>query len=422
MDAMTTSSLLARAASRLILWLAATAAATGALAQPSSTQPADCPAWRPSWIASPQPLWDERLPLPLGMPTRLDDVTLRQSLRLSVGGPRLRLVVGNEYGAQPLHITGASVHREGDAQAVPLNFEGRTDVVVPPGARWHSDPLPLATRPGQRLQVDLRLAPGTALASFHWDARDRSELLNADGTAIALSARAFLAEVQTAGSGDAVVAIGDSLTDGNAAAPGADQRWPDHLARRLAAQGIAVLNAGISGNRLLRDGMGDSALARFDRDVLRHCGVRAVVVLLGTNDIGWPGGLFAPQEALPHLPALTAGFESLVRQARARGVRVVGATLPPFRDALKGTPLEGHYSPQKDVLRQALNRWIREAGAFDAVVDFDAVLRDPAQPDRLRPDLDSGDHLHPGDAGYRAMAEAVAVPLLLGTRLQPSVK
>ncbi|MDR7335010.1 SGNH/GDSL hydrolase family protein [Roseateles asaccharophilus] len=419
---MTTSSLLARAGSRLTLWLAATAAATGALAQSAPTRPADCTAWRPSWIASPQPLWDERLPLPLGMPTRLDEVTLRQSLRLSVGGPRLRVVVGNEYGVQPLRITGASVRIEGEAQAMPLSFEGRTAVVVPPGSRWLSDPLELPTRGGERLQVDLHLAAGTALASFHWDARDRSELLSADGTSTTLSTRAFLAEVQTAGSGTAVVAIGDSITDGNAATPGADQRWPDHLARRLAAQGIAVLNAGISGNRLLRDGMGSSALARFDRDVLRHCGVRAVVVLLGTNDIGWPGGLFAPQEALPDLPELSAGFEALIRQARARGVHVIGATLPPFRDALKGTPLEGHYSPQKEALRQALNHWIREAGAFDAVVDFDAVLRDPVQPDRLRPDLDSGDHLHPGDAGYRAMAKAIVLPLLLEARLQPSVK
>jgi lysophospholipase L1-like esterase len=224
--------------------------------------------------------------------------------------------------------------------------------------------------------------------------------------------------VESARAPATVVALGDSITDGNGSTPSQDQRWPDHLARRLAPHGVAVLNAGISGNRLLRDGMGESGLARFERDVLRHPGVRAVIVLLGTNDIGWPGGPFGPAEPAPTLQALSRGFEQLVAQAHARGVRVVGATVPPFEDALKGTPLEGHYSPQKELLRQQLNRWIRSAGAFDAVVDFDALLRDPAHPSRLRADFDSGDHLHPGDTGYRAMAEAIDLPTLLSPASQ----
>jgi lysophospholipase L1-like esterase len=177
---------------------------------------------------------------------------------------------------------------------------------------------------------------------------------------------------------------------------------------------VATLNAGISGNRLLLDGMGDSGLARFERDVLGHRGVRAVIVLLGTNDIGWPGSPFGPDEPPVSIDELTRGMRQLVEQGHARGVRVIGATLPPFEDALKGTPLEGHYSPQKETQRLRLNDWIRGSGGFDAVVDFDLVLRDPRRPSRLRPDFDSGDHLHPGDAGYRAMAEAIDLDALLG--------
>jgi len=198
------------------------------------------------------------------------------------------------------------------------------------------------------------------------------------------------------------------------ATPGADRRWPDFLARRLAPHGVAVLNAGISGNRLLRPGMGDSALARFDRDVLQHAGVRAVIVMLGTNDIGWPGGPFAPHEAVPQPAEITDGLRQLVARAHLRNVRVIAATLTPFEDALKGTPLEGHYSPRKEATRQAVNAWIRQAGAFDAVVDFDRLLRDPARPTRLRTEFDSGDHLHPGDAGYRAMADGIDLRALLG--------
>jgi lysophospholipase L1-like esterase len=234
---------------------------------------------------------------------------------------------------------------------------------------------------------------------------------------MALTSRAFLSAVlvESARKPVAVVALGDSLTDGNGSTPGADRRWPDFLAQRLAPQGVAVLNAGISGNRLLRPGMGESALARLDRDVLQQPGVRTVIVLLGTNDIGWPGGPFAPGETLPSAEEITQGFRQLVERSRLRGIRVVGATLPPFEHALKGTPLEGHYSPRKEATRREVNEWIREAGVFDAVVDFDRLLRDPARPSRLRAEFDSGDHLHPGDAGYRAMAQAIDLQALLGS-------
>jgi lysophospholipase L1-like esterase len=210
-----------------------------------------------------------------------------------------------------------------------------------------------------------------------------------------------------------VVALGDSITDGNGSTPDADRRWPDFLARRLAPHGVAVANAGISGARLLNDGMGERALARFEQDVLRQPGVSDVVVLLGINDIGWPGSPFAPAETMVTLNELTAGFRQLAATAHARTIRITVGTLPPFEGALEGTPFAGHYNPQKEVLRLRLNDWIRGAGIFDGVVDFDAVLRDPARPQRMRAELDSGDHLHPGDAGYRKMADAIDIDAIV---------
>lgn len=384
------------------------------------------PEWQPTWMASAQPTWDARFVLPLGMPQHLHDATLRQTLRTALGGDRMRLVVSNEHGSTPLTLGRLTVRVAGSTSPpLALRFQGVEGATLAPGARLPSDPVALPTKAGDRLEVELHLPGPSTVAGFHWDARESAWLVQKGQPAQALSTRAFVTElqVQAERTPAVVVAIGDSITDGNGATPGRDQRWPDHLARRLAPQGVAVLNAGISGNRLLRDGMGASGLARFEHDVLRHRGVRAVIVMLGTNDIGWPGGPFAPGEPLPTLAALTQGLRQLVALAHAREVRVVAATLPPFEDALKGTPLEGHHSPEKDALRQALNRWIRESGAFDAVLDADAVLRDPLRPTRLRPGFDSGDHLHPGDAGYRALADAVDLPSLLGTaataRVQP---
>lgn len=372
--------------------------------------------WQSTWASSPEPAWDDSFVLPLGFPRVVRDVTVRQVMRTSLGGRRLRLAVSNEYGHVPLAVGRIVLSAHGRRPARTVLFQGMSQVVIPPGERWWSDAIDLPTRAGDRLDVDLYLPDRTEVAGLHGDARERTWLLSGDVAgrpappdAPSYAARAFLTElrVESGHAPVAVVAIGDSITDGNGSTPGLDQRWPDHLARRLAARGVAVLNAGISGNRLLRDGMGRSALARFDRDVLSHPGVHAVIVLLGTNDIGWPGGPFAPNETPVQLQALTQGFEQLVAQAHAHNVRVIGATLPPFERALEGTPLEGHSSPQKEALRQALNAWIREAGAFDGVVDFDAVLRDPSHPARLNPEFDSGDHLHPGDAGYRAMAQAI---------------
>jgi lysophospholipase L1-like esterase len=177
---------------------------------------------------------------------------------------------------------------------------------------------------------------------------------------------------------------------------------------------VAVVNAGISGARLLQDRMGANALARFDRDVLAQPGVASVIVLMGINDIGWRGTPLAPNGSAVTAEELIAGYRQLIERAHARGVRIVGATLTPFEGALQDTPMRGYFDADKERVRQAVNAWIRDSGAFDAVVDFDAVTRDPARPTRFLAAYDSGDHLHPGDAGYRAMAEAIDLQALLG--------
>ncbi|OUL98304.1 SGNH/GDSL hydrolase family protein [Variovorax sp. JS1663] len=401
--------------------------AHGAAAGPLATH------WAPSWTAAPQPLWQGDFVLPTNVPFQFNRQTLRQVARVSIGGPRLRVEISNEFGTTPLRIGAASVarHREGSAVEAgserPLRFGGRGEVVLAPGTRAVSDPVDLPVPALGRVAVSLYLPQPTAPSTFHWDAHQTAYVAEGDQTAAArlpanattLGTRVFLSAlmVESPTPPKTVVALGDSLTDGNGSTPDADRRWPDALAERLSGRGVAVLNAGISGGRLLKPGMGLSALARVQRDVLGQPGVRAMVVMLGTNDIGWPGGPFAPQEPPMTAEAMIDGLRQLIAQAHAHNVRIVGGTIAPNENALQGTPIEGHHSPSKDRVRQTVNRWIREGGEFDAVVDFDALLRDPARPSRLLPAYDSGDHLHPGDTGAKAMAQAIDLDALLGERV-----
>jgi lysophospholipase L1-like esterase len=363
--------------------------------------------WTTSWYAAPQPAWDATFTLPMNVPVKLDNATLRETVRLSAGGQRIRLVFSNRYGHAPVKLGAVRVGPADDPHAArALTFSGQAGAAILPGAAVTSDPVDLPVRPLSRLAVTTWLPAPTPVATFHWGAQQTMQI---DGASV--GGRLFLSAVMVESIKPVrtVVALGDSITDGNGSTPDADRRWPDILAERLAPHGIAVANAGISGGRLARDGMGVSALARFEQDVLGQPGVSDVIVLLGINDIGWPGSPFARAERPATLDELTAAYRQLVAASHVRGVRVTAGTLPPFENALDGTPYAGHYSPAKERLRQQLNDWIRTAGAFDAVVDFDAVLRDPARPRRLRAAFDSGDHLHPGDAGYRAMAEAIAI-------------
>ncbi|TWI67365.1 lysophospholipase L1-like esterase [Pseudoduganella lurida] len=376
--------------------------------------------WATSWYASPQPVWGADFLLPTGVPGALDDETVCESLRLSAGGTRLRLVYSNRYGSAPVALGAARVGPASTTgQAV--TFGGQPGVVIAPGAQVTSDPVALAVAPLSTLTVSSYFPRHTPVTTFHWGGQQTLAIAAGNRTAAAplvhgtqVNGRLFLAGVlvETAGTPRTVVTLGDSITDGNGSTPDRNRRWPDVLAERLAPHGVAVANAGISGARLLHDGMGERAMARLGADVLEQPGVTNLVVLLGTNDIGWPGSPFAPGEPMTTLAQLQAGFRQVIAAAHARGVRVTGGTLPPFEHALEGTPYAGHYSPEKEALRQRLNDWIRLGAAFDAVVDFDAVLRDPARPQRMKGNYDSGDHLHPGDAGYRAMAAAVVIGAL----------
>ncbi|HFF6211363.1 SGNH/GDSL hydrolase family protein [Stenotrophomonas maltophilia] len=389
----------------------------------SAASAAPAPHWVASWQASPQPVWGPEFLFPTLVPAALQDQTFRQTARISLGGSRLRVRLSNAYGTQPLRIGAASVAARAGDTPQPLSFEGQPGVLIGPGQERLSDPLPLATADRQALQVSVFVPGPMPVQTFHWEGRQTSWIALGDQSqaqalsgASSTTARLFLAgiEVEAPTSARSVVVIGDSITDGATASLDQDQRWTDHLAARLAPRGIAVVNAGISGGRLLRDGMGESAPARFQRDVLDQPGVSSVIVLIGINDISWPGTGFARKQARPTLAELQAGYRALAEQAHRRGLRILGATLMPFAGALPGTPLDDYYHPDKDALRRQLNAWLRTDGPFDAVIDLDAALRDPADPSRMAAAYDSGDHLHPGDAGNRAMAEAVDLDVLLG--------
>ncbi|MCR1804465.1 SGNH/GDSL hydrolase family protein [Stenotrophomonas geniculata] len=397
--------------------------ATTLLALSGVASAASAPHWVASWQASPQPVWGADFLFPTLVPATLHDQTFRQTARISLGGPRLRVRLSNAYGTQPLRIGAASVAARAGDTPQPLSFDGQPGVLISPGQERLSDPLPLVTDDRQALQVSVFVPGPTPVQTFHWEGRQTSWTAPGDqsraqalSAASSTTARLFLAgiEVEAAARARSVVVIGDSITDGATASLDQDQRWTDHLAARLAPRGIAVVNAGISGGRLLRDGMGESVLARLQRDALDQPGVASVIVLIGINDISWPGTAFARNQARPALAELQAGYRALAEQARGRGIRIAGATLTPFAGALPGTPLDDYYHPDKDVLRRQLNAWLRTDSPFDAVIDLDAALRDPADPSQMAAAYDSGDHLHPGDAGNRAMAEAVDLEVLMG--------
>jgi lysophospholipase L1-like esterase len=355
-------------------------------------------------------------------PTTVSNQTIRQIVHASIGGTRMRVVLSNAFGTSPIEIGAASaaLHDKDSAilaaSAKPLTFNGSVTATILPGAVLVSDAVDLMVAPVSDVVIDLFL-PGelgiSASPVTTHNGASQTNYLSASGNhageatfagATTTGAWFLLARVEvTAPTGTlALVTFGDSITDGARSTADTNNRWPDELARRLATRkgpAVAVLNAGISGNRVLGDGAGVSALARFDRDVLMQTGVSHVVVLEGINDIG-----IGRNNANPTAADLIAGHQQLIERAHAQGLKIYGATLTPF----EGAP---YYTPEGEAKRKALNEWIRTSKAYDGVIDFDMIARDPSAPLRFLPAYDSGDHLHPNDAGYKAMGDAVELAL-----------
>lgn len=382
--------------------------------------------WVGSWASA------QQVPEPQNAlaPELLVDCTLRQIVHLSAGGTALRIHVSNEFGLEPLHVgsvhvarplsvSGSKIDTGTDAE---VKFSGDAAVVIPPGAEYVSDPVNYPAAALSDLAVTMHIERAPPQQTGHPGSRTTSYIAGGNLAAASDLPDAkridhwyFLAGVDvSAASGAAfsVVVLGDSITDGHGATTNGNDRWPDVLAARLqgsaATRQIGVLNEGIGGNHLLIDGLGPNALARFDRDVLAKAGVRYLIVLEGVNDLG---GLAregevpeADHQAL--VRRITAAYEQIVLRAHAEGIKVFGATVLPYT----GSDYY-HPSPASEQDRLAVNQWIRVAGHFDAVIDFDAATRDPAQPDRLLPAYDCGDHLHPSPSGYRKMGETVSAAL-----------
>jgi lysophospholipase L1-like esterase len=358
----------------------------------------------------------------------LTDATLRQTVPLSIGGPRLRVRLSNAFGRAPLEIDAAHVAlavAAGSPRIKPgsdrsLTFGGRPKIVIPAGAEYWSDPVDLDAPALADLAVTIHLGHAPDGETSHPGSRTTSWLVHGDAVAAEDLGRGSkvlhwfqLSGVDVAANGGAVVVLGDSITDGRGSTTDGDDRWPDQLARRLQASpqaaNLGVVNAGIGGNRVLLDGLGPNAMARIDRDVLSQSGVRAVIVLEGVNDLGTltQAGPAAPAAHAAVAERLTAAYAQMIAEAHAHGLTVIGGTITPWA----GTAVY-HPDADNEADRQRVNAWIRTPGHFDAVADFDAALRDPQHPDRLLPAYDSGDHLHPSPAGYKAMADAVPLEAL----------
>lgn len=381
--------------------------------------------WVVTWAAS-QQIPEPHNALPAD---DLRDATVRQIFHLSAGGPALRVHVSNAFGTEALHFTAVHIAKPlnpaspavDPATDKSLTFAGLPDVTVPPGAEFISDPIEYPVAALSDLAVTFHLDIPPVTETGHPGSRATSYFTHGNLVAAPdlpdakhvdhwyqVSAIDILGDSKAA----SVVVLGDSITDGHGATTNGNDRWTDVLAARLQAgkdtRDIGVSNQGIGGNHLLTDGLGPNALARFDRDVLAQAGVRWLIVFEGVNDLG---GLAREAEVTPAAHAervhrVLAAYEQIIIRAHARGLRVIGATITPY----VGSDYY-HPSPPSEADRQAVNQWIRSEGHFDAVVDFDAVVRDPRQPDRLRATFDCGDHLHPNPAGFKAMGDSIPLSL-----------
>ena len=386
--------------------------------------------WVQTWGAAPLPPAPAQGPFP---PTAsFSNQTVRQTVRVSVGGGRVRLRLSNEYGAKPLVIGAAHIalsDEKGNITAGTdkvVTFAGQAGTTIPAGAPFLSDPVDLKVEGLTSLSISLYFPEDTGPCTCHATGVQNGFVSDTgDFTAKAFTPsktiqfRAFISgvEVESAATARSLVVLGDSISDGVGATIDTNRRWPDLLANRLngkGAKGWGIVNMGISGNRVLGDGAGQSALARFDRDVLSATGVKTVVIFEGVNDLGiaygkFEGPLAERFKALATGKKVTAedliaGYRQLIARAHARGLKVIAATITPYGGAM-------YFSEEGDAVRQAINTWIRTGKEVDGVLDFDAAIRDPAKPTQIKEGFHAGDHLHGSDAGYAAMAAAIDLKL-----------
>jgi lysophospholipase L1-like esterase len=390
-----------------------------------SAKPAVTVRWVGSWASSQQiPETGNAL-----SPEALRDATLRQIVHLTVGGKELRVRLSNAFGTAPLTILAVHIARPvsketGSIDAATdraLTFAGGSSVTIPAGADYYSDPVAFDAPALSDLAITLYLEVPPQRETSHPGSRETSFLVHGNHVAAATLPGAttfahwFLisgVDVRESTGGAAIVALGDSITDGHAVLDNSNARWPDDLARRLQAspgtRRLSVLNVGTGGNRLLLYGLGPDALARFDRDVLAQAGVRYLIVLEGVNDLGSATRLapISPAQHTVLVQQIIGAYRQIILRAHAHGITAIGGTITPYGGS-------DYYHPQaaSEADRQAINAWIRQPGHFDAVIDFDRVVRDPKHPDRMLPGYDCGDHLHPSPVGYRAMAAAIPLGL-----------
>jgi lysophospholipase L1-like esterase len=411
---------------RLAVSAALVAALAGAVAFSADRAAASCGTrdnaceWLATWAASPMAATPARLAAPDDFSSAgFEDQTIRDVVWASTGGQAARISLSNQFGTRPVTFSHVIIAISAGGPLIVLGtshlvtFAGRKSVTIAPGATAVSDPVNMTVPAETDLAVSMYTSGPTGPATYHSDAQQVSyvsapgDFSGSDsGAAFTTTTQHwyFLDEVDVqvgAATGGTIVAFGDSITDGYQSTVNANDRWPNDLARRLQdgppGQVHPVVDEGISGNRILVSSVrfGVSAVERFLRDTAAVSGARYVILLEGINDIGF---------SLTPVTRIIAGYRELIAAAHAAGLKIFGATLTPFQGS-------GYYSAAGEAEREAINHWIRTSGAFDGVIDFDLALRDPADPLRLLPAYDSGDHLHPNDAGYQAMADAVSLAL-----------
>ena len=380
--------------------------------------------WICTWLSTSQPTSGEAFPLPLEIPATLNDQTLRQTLRISLGGKKLRLVFSNRYGKQPLILGDSYISVKGQLDLSPpirITFGGQTSATIPAGEILYSDDVSLHIPSLSIISLRTYLPEPIPVNTFHWDARHFSLLEPGNqtikenaGYGQKISSRLLLesVQVQPESTASTVVVIGDSMVDGNGVKMDTYGRWTDFLAERSVSTGVAIVNAGQSGSRLLKDGFGISTLSRFERDVLDQPGVTACIVQIGLNDLGLAGTALDPENPTPTADTLIDAYRKLLSMAREKNIRMIGVTLVPLRSSDE-YELENFYQPEKESIRQKINQWMRTDSEFDALIDSDMLVRDPKYIQQLCFQYDSGDHLHLNYEGHLLIAKSISLESIL---------